>query len=73
MSSEALLEEFYKLGAAERVKFLVEAWDSLRGDDDFCLTPELREELDRRLADYEADPHAGQSWEQVKAELLRKS
>jgi putative addiction module component (TIGR02574 family) len=39
-------------------------------DTDFTLSPELRAELDRRLADFEADPRAGESWEQVKAWLL---
>jgi len=32
-------------------------------------TPEQMEELDRRLAEFKANPHEGIPWEQVKAEL----
>jgi len=36
------------------------------------ISDELRAELDRRLADSEADPEAGSSWEEVRSRILER-
>jgi putative addiction module component (TIGR02574 family) len=36
------------------------------------LTPEQEEELEQRLAEYDADPLAGSSWEEVRARIEQK-
>jgi putative addiction module component (TIGR02574 family) len=53
----------------KKIKLAQDVWDSIPDDEAFVLTPELKAELDRRLADYEANPNAGCSWEEVKARL----
>ena len=48
---------------------------SLNGDADeplIELTDELKAEIDRRLADAEANPHDTVSWEEVKAAALAR-
>ncbi len=42
-------------------------------EDDFILTQQQREKLDRRLAADEADPTCGSNWEQVKARIRARS
>ena len=39
------------------------------GDDDFELTDELRAELDRRIAEHDADPDSAIPWEVVRERL----
>jgi putative addiction module component (TIGR02574 family) len=74
MSAESLLEEARKLSPNERLRIAEELWDSVRDDaaDDLPLRAELCEELDRRLADVEANPNAGSSWEEVRGRIERK-
>jgi len=36
------------------------------------LPDELKRDLDRRLADIDANPHDEMSWEELKAETLRE-
>jgi putative addiction module component (TIGR02574 family) len=73
MSAETLIQEARKLSIAERIRIAEELWDSVSEEQaDFPLTVEQREELDRRMADYEANPGAGSSWEEVRARLEGK-
>ncbi len=65
------LSEILKLTVAERLQLIESIWDSIAAEpDSIPLTDEVREELDRRIADAEADPGAGRSWAEVKARLL---
>ena len=58
--TNALREELFKLSAAERLELVEELWDSLSDDDEaLALTPEQREDLERRLAEADADPTGG--------------
>lgn len=51
-----------------RERLIGEIWDSISIHD--TPSPEShREELDRRLAAADADPEAGQSWEEMKTRL----
>jgi putative addiction module component (TIGR02574 family) len=62
-----------RLSVAERILLVEEIWDSI------AATPESvplmawqKHELDRRLADLEANPNAGSSWEEVQARLRER-
>jgi putative addiction module component (TIGR02574 family) len=63
-----------RLSIPERILLVEEIWDSIaETPDEVTLTEAQRAELDRRLAAYEADPQAGSTWEEVKAELWGQS
>jgi len=65
--------DFSQLTPAERLQLAQDLWDSVDdavGVDVLPLTEEQRAELDRRLADLEANPEDGIPWEQAKREIL---
>jgi putative addiction module component (TIGR02574 family) len=65
------LPEILKLSVSERIQLVEDIWDSIAAEPDaFPLTEEQRAELDRRLADAEANPGVGTPWSEVKARLL---
>lgn len=47
-------------------------WDSLDPATAAPITKRLAAELDRREAEADADPEAGQPWPEIKQDLLRK-
>ena len=57
-----------RLSAADRLRLIEEIWDSLS---ELPIPESHREELDRRLADCEANPAAGSPWEEVKSRLWK--
>lgn len=73
MSADTLLQEAHRLSVAERLRLVEEIWDTI-GDDPAALplTAAQRAELDSRLADYEAHPAAGSTWEEVRGRIERK-
>ncbi|HVC97212.1 MAG TPA: addiction module protein [Pirellulales bacterium] len=58
-----------ELSVAERIILVQDLWDSIEADTNsvYTPTPELRAELDRRLAAHRANPTEGFTWEEVKA------
>jgi putative addiction module component (TIGR02574 family) len=71
MAKNDPLVEIRKLSVAERIQLVEDIWDSIAAEPQaLSLTVEQREELDRRLADQEANPGAGRPWDEVKARLL---
>jgi putative addiction module component (TIGR02574 family) len=65
-----LVAEILELPAAERVCSVEAIWDSISASPDTLpLTQWQREELDRRLAEYEADPESGSTLEEVFARI----
>jgi putative addiction module component (TIGR02574 family) len=63
-----------RLSLAERILLVEELWDSIAAEVEALDVPQShKDELDRRLAAYDADPHAGASWEEVKARLQKPS
>lgn len=59
---------------AERIELAGAIWDTVAEDagaDELAVSDEHRRELDRRLADLEAHPDAGNPWDEVRARLER--
>lgn len=73
MSPDLLIQEATKLSAADRLRVAEALWQSAWDEQaDLPLTPEQRQELDRRLADYDANPQQGDNWQVVSARLEKK-
>lgn len=69
--SSNLTEEAKKLSIPERLALVEEIWDSIAEDNEyFELTEVQRQELDRRLDSFRANPSQGRTWEEIKAEFL---
>jgi putative addiction module component (TIGR02574 family) len=65
------LSEVLALPLDERLKLVESIWDSIAEFPEALeLTEAQKQELDRRLAAYEADPTAGIPWPELKAQLL---
>jgi putative addiction module component (TIGR02574 family) len=61
-----------RLSLAERILLVEEIWDSIAAEAEALDVPQShKDELDRRLAAYHADPYVGASWEEVKARLQK--
>jgi putative addiction module component (TIGR02574 family) len=57
----------------DRIRLAQEILDSVSAEaEKLPLTEAQRSELERRLADHEANPHDVVPWEQVKAEALAR-
>jgi len=62
-----------RLGVQERLTLMHEIWDSIAAEPGRThLTDAQRRELERRLADHQANPGDVVAWEQVKAEALAR-
>jgi putative addiction module component (TIGR02574 family) len=62
-----------ELTVAERIQLAEDLWDSVAVDTgDLALTDPQRAELDLRLAEYERDPDAGESWAVVRARIQKR-
>ena len=71
---QELVTEILALPVQERVRLVGAIWDSISAAPEaLALTPWQREELDRRLAEFEADPDAGSTLEEVFARICRGS
>ena len=61
-----------RLSLAERILLVEEIWDSNAAESEALELPQShKDELDRRLAAHEADPHSGSSWEDLKTRLQK--
>jgi len=69
-----LVAEILALPIQERMRLVEAIWDSISVvPEALPLTQWQREELDRRLAEYEADPEAGSTLEDVFDRIRRGS
>lgn len=71
----ALLAQAIELPVKERIALVEAIWDSIAEDAGVDVVPLpdwQREELERRLADFEANPQEGCSWEELDARLARR-
>ena len=59
-----------ELPIQERIRLVELIWDSVAAFPEAVeISPALKAELEVRLAEFEANPEAGYSWEQVKSRL----
>jgi len=69
---QELVAEILALPIDERVRLVEAIWDSISAvPEALPLTNWQKEELDRRLAEFEANPDAGSSLEEVFARIRR--
>lgn len=67
---DSLLNEILKLPLSDRIWLLEEVWESIEADQaELELTAAQREELEKRLAAYQAAPSEGFTWEEVQAKV----
>ncbi|HEX8674780.1 MAG TPA: addiction module protein [Longimicrobium sp.] len=65
------LSEILTMSVAERIALIELIWDSIDAEPGFGeMTDELRAELDRRIANVEANPGVGRTWREIEARLL---
>jgi putative addiction module component (TIGR02574 family) len=64
------LNEIVALSIEERIDLVQDIWDSIAADQAYVdLTDLQKQELERRTADYEANPDNVMTWEAVKASI----
>jgi putative addiction module component (TIGR02574 family) len=72
VDTTATLQAVQTLSLPERLELLFQLWDQLLDEGwEPGLTDELKAELDRRWANYQANPASGLTWEQVVAHVRR--
>jgi putative addiction module component (TIGR02574 family) len=70
---KVLLSDILAMKVSERVKLAQDIWESVAAvPDSVPLSQADRDELDRRLAAYQANPSAGSPWAEVRDRLLRR-
>ena len=67
-----MLADATRLPIADRVQLIEDLWDTLPSDALLRMSDEWIAEIQRRSAEYDADSAETVSWEQVKAEALRR-
>lgn len=68
MSKATLRDEIRALSLAERLELVAELWEGIAAEcehEPFPLTDEQRADLERRLAEADADPAGGAPWEEA--------
>ena len=68
-----LTKQALELPLSQRLQLVDELWESILAQaEDIALTDAQREELDRRLARYHADPTSARPWDEVRERLFGK-
>lgn len=64
------IADILQLPVQERIRLVELIWDSVAAVPEAVeISPELKAELEARLVEFEKNPDAGFSWEQVKSHL----
>ena len=70
MNAQAILTEVNTLSVSERILLVEDLWDSIAAQaGQLSITDGQKVELDRRMANIEANPNAGSSWTDVRARI----
>jgi len=72
MTNADLTRLALELPIDERLELAQKLWDSASPPEDFEVTPALRELLDARYQEAQANPEAGIPWKEMKARLLKR-
>ena len=68
--SSVEIQEILKLSVAERIELVEAIWDSIADAPEILsVTATQKRELDRRLAEYQKNPGAGRTWEEIRDSL----
>ncbi len=79
MNSDLLLQRFntipeeLQLQVLDYIDFLInryKIYDNKNPQEE--LSPEIKDLLDKRIADYEKNPHKVKSWQEIEDRLLKK-
>lgn len=64
--------QILELPVVERIRLVELIWESIAAVPEAVpVSDELKVELDRRLAEFEADPEAGTPWDEVRARIVQ--
>ena len=64
--------EILELPVVERIRLVELIWDSIAAVPEAVpVSDELKAELNRRLAEFEANPEAGSPWEEVRKRIVQ--
>jgi putative addiction module component (TIGR02574 family) len=64
------IRDIFKLPLAERIKLAQDLWDSVADEtENFPLTEEQQQEIERRLAELDANPSDVSEWSEVRERL----
>lgn len=67
------VSDLLHLSVAERIQLVEDLWDSIASQPEALeLTSAQREEIDRRLAEHDANPESAVPWEEVRTRLQRR-
>jgi putative addiction module component (TIGR02574 family) len=65
---------FDDLSVDEKIDYVQALWDRITANPELVPVPDWhRELLAERLADFEANPEAGRTWEEIEAELSNRA
>ncbi|MGB9578343.1 MAG: addiction module protein [Halothiobacillaceae bacterium] len=72
MPASTLPSDYLNLSLAERIQLVEDIWDgiALEAAGELDLTPTQRLEVQRRVAEHQADTSTAVAWEQVRAKLF---
>ena len=66
MSTDSI-NEITKLSISERIQLVEDIWDSIAAEPESVVVTEAqKQELDRRLENFNNKPESGSSWDEVK-------
>lgn len=73
MDFTATLNEIKSLSIEERIRFVQAIWDSIAAEQTYPdLTAAQKQEMDRRINDYETNPDNVMTWEEIKASIKKQ-
>ena len=73
MDITATLKEITALSIEDRIDLVQAIWDSIAAEQAYPdLTEAQQQEIDRRIADHEANPDNVLTWEEIKASLRKR-